>query len=209
MLRINSKQFRQVADRLANFAPIARSEAETAVREALTDTREFLVRGVAREYALSETKLREHALPGRVVATASGARGSIVLQVRPVSLYDFGATVEIATPTFRQAFGLRSRPYQRKVARVRVRLYRGRSESQLPNAFALTTRKAGPLRPGDRVRQRVKRGGRQLTGFRYYTFPRRILEPLLREARRKAGSQLEFTLSGAISRQLRRQLGGR
>lgn len=103
--------------------------------------------------------------------------------------------------------------YPRRLPSIQVSLYRDQAPRLLRTAFPLHRRADGLLGPNDRVRARLDQSAnpvenrRNLKKFRYVTFPKRILDPILAEAEQLAGEGFAVTFRAAF-RNGRGRLGG-
>lgn len=207
---------KQAVKELQQTPELLRESARLSVDEAVTHVRSEAIRRTAQRYNLSEETLQHYVYPRRASVTANGASGSVELQIKAVPLTEFGAQRITVVRALRQAFGRPTKPYRREFTGVKVALYVGRGARQLPGGFPLRLRGAGALIGGDKVRKRVGsnasgRGvsrdnryeGNKMTGFRFYTFPKRLTDKLLPELQREGGNHLRVSLRVAYRKQFR------
>lgn len=205
-IKASTRGFVPLNRALRDMPRALQSSAEVAVTKNIREGREFVIRRTGEKYNLSEATIREHVFARRVSRTKDGARGSLELQVKAIPLEEFSAQVEFVSRRLNRAFGRPSRSYQRKFARVRVALYKGQRARVLPGGFPLNQRRAGLLRTGERVRKRIGSSRDRLTGFRYYTFPRRLTDRLLRETQDEVSKNLSVSFRVAFRKEGSRTL---
>lgn len=153
--------------------------AEAAVNATTLSVSGRAAQLTAQRYNLSEDTLRDYIFVRRASVTADKVSGTVQLQIKAVPLTAFGAQVQLVSRTLRAAFGRPTKPYTRLLPQVSVQLYRGQAAKKLPGGFPLRQRDASALLGGEKVRRRIGPERDRLTGFRYYTFPRRITDKLL------------------------------
>lgn len=189
-----------------------KAAAESAVNSVAEAAREAGVRKTLDRYTLDEETIRDAVFVRRASISGNRVSGSVQFQINAVPLSAFDTRVAIVNVPVR-AFG--RKVVLRKLHAVNVRLYRGRNAKTLPGGFPLKQRSAGALRDGEKVRRRVGNGfgvrndgtlGTKLTGFRYYTFPKRITGPLLKELQREAEAGIKVALRVAYRKKFRDRL---
>lgn len=177
------------------------SIATESVNAAAEHANEFVVRRTSQQYNLSEATLSQYVSVRRASVRADSVSGSVTLQIAAVPLTEFGAQVRMVRYTGPDSRGRRYR--SRLLPEVRVALYRGKAARKLPGAFPLRQRGSGALRGGEAVRKRVGAQRGRLTGFRYFTFPKRLTDRLLVEAQREIGTQFGVTFRVAYRKWIR------
>lgn len=201
---------KQAAQDLGQLPGVLRASAEKAVNEAVEVVRSEAIKRAAQRVNLSEETLSSFVLARRASVRADGVSGSVQLQIKAVPLQEFGAQVKLEK--FKGPDSLNRVYRNRFLPAVRVAIYRGKRAKRLPGGFTSGLRGNGPLGSGERVYKRAGRGygersdgtvGTKLTGFRFYTFPKRITDKLLPELQAVAGKQLNVSLRVAYRKQFR------
>jgi hypothetical protein len=188
------KLARQLGEQPAAF----RDAAVEAVEGTIGEVAEKAVDWTADRYNLSKDTLRRHVVVRRASVRADGIRGSVDLHIKAIPLTEFGPQVRMRKLSVHSLTG---RLFQRELPTVEVSLYRGRRPRVLPGGFPLRQRNSGHLQAGDSIRRRIGKERGRLTGFRYYTFPRRVTDRLLPELRTLAEGRLTVMLRVAIRKQ--------
>lgn len=201
---------KQAAKDLGQLPEVLRASAEKAVNEAVEVVRSEAIKRASQRVNLSAETLSSFVLARRASVRADGVSGSVQLQIKAVPLQEFGAQVTMEEYKGPDSLG---RVYQNRfLPAVRVALYRGKRAKRLPGGFTLRQRNSGALDVDEKVKKRVGRGfgersdgtvGNKLTGFRFYTFPKRITDKLLPELQAVAGKQLNVSLRVAYRKQFR------
>lgn len=201
-LSIRVTGLQQAVKELRQLPELLRESAKQAVDATVEHVRLEAIRRTSQRYNLSEATLSHYVYPRRASVTADGARGSVELQIKAVPLTEFGAKVVMRPVTLTGRTGTR---YQRTLPSVEVALYRNQRPRRLPGAFPLRQRSDGSVFASESVRRRIGKDRGKLTGFRYYTFPKRITQKLVSELQREGGKQLRVSLRIAYRKAFRGQ----
>lgn len=186
---------------LGQSAEQLRDDAVTSVNTVVDRVAVSAARRFSQRVNLSAETLSQFIFTRRASVRADGVSGSVTLQVKAVPLSLFAPRVSVEQVTYNQVFGRSSRSYTRPMASVSVQIYRDQPARKLVGAFPLRQRNAGPLAAGELVRKRAGSGfgersdgsvGSKLTGFRYFTFPRKITDAVLPELQAEAGQALSL-----------------
>jgi hypothetical protein len=199
----------QVARAAGQEPDVLREAARDSVQSTLEYLKAEAARRTALRYNLSQDKLGSFVLVRRASVSADGVSGSVTLQLKAVPLTEFGAEVEMREFSLTSRTG---RTFTRRLPTVQVAIYRGRLARALPGGFPLRQRNTGALLDGEGVRKRVGSGrghrsdgtyGAKLTGFRFYTFPKRITNQLVPELNADGQRKLSVDFKVAYRKQRR------
>jgi hypothetical protein len=180
-----------------------RESARSAVDATVEHVRQQAISRASARYNLSEQTLSSFVVARKASVRADSASGSVQLQIKAIPLTAFDARVRMRAVTLREAFGRPTQAYRRQLPTVELALYRGQRARPLPGGFPLQQRTSGALRGGESVRRRVGTERDRLTGFRFYTFPKRVTDKLLPELQAEAGKELSMQLRVAYRKQFR------
>lgn len=172
------------------------ANAEVAVNETSAYAGDFVTARVGERYNISPVTLRENIFVRRASVAANLVRGSVDMQIKAIPLTEFGAQVRMVP--FRGPDSRGRKYVSRALPQVTVALYKGQRPRALPGAFPLTQRSPGAIFAGESVRKRVGADRGRLTGFRFYTFPKRLTDKVLKEAQREVGKQLALRFRVAV-----------
>lgn len=201
---------REASKALAQTPAQVRQSAEQAVNGTVAHIEVEARTRASQRVNLPPETLRDFIFARRASVRANGIGGSVTLQVKAVPLGLFDPRVKLVPFTGPDS---RQRRYQnRLLPQVSVAIFRGVRAKALPGGFVSGQRTDGALADGERVFKRAGRGfgdrsdgsvGNKLTGFRFFTFPKRVISKLLPELQREAGKELDVQLRVAYRKNLR------
>lgn len=166
-----------------------------SLKKLQTEARALVIDRTVQRYNLRVEKIAPlvTARPSEVPANAKSV--SIDIRIKAAAIENFDPRVHMIQANIRSRSG---RSFTRLLPSIEVSLYRNKPLRPLAGAFPLHRRADGRLGPNDRVRARIGRARDKLKRFRYVTFPRALLDPIIKEAQDLAGEGFTVTFTQAF-----------
>jgi hypothetical protein len=171
------------------------------VNKAAEAARARVIDEVAANYNVGREQLTSYVSVRRASPGSAKVSASVQIQIKAIPLETFNPQVRMEPVQVRARNG---RSFLRQLPRIYSSFYRGQATKLLKGAFPLRQRSSGVLKAGDRARKRINtstnpvENRRNLKRFRYYTFPKRLLDPLLVRIEASAPEGLDVSFRAAF-----------
>lgn len=184
------------ADILDSLSHVRAALIDT-VNKMAEDARQTVIDEVSAKYNISAGDLQQYITIRRASPGGNGVSASVDLQIKAIPLEFFRPEIRIQPVQIRSKSG---RTFNAHLPHVYVTLYKDQPRQFVPGAFPLHQRTSGILQSGDRIRKRTSKARDKLTRMRYFTFPRRVLDPILENLQKQSGDNFDVTVRVAFRR---------